>query len=160
VFHVGWKLCEDLLHREGLELPTEAQWEVAARGGTVTDLWGDALGIDARAVANFVGGSRWHDSDWGPMPVDSLRPNPYGFHHMAGNVWEWCRDAADARLPIESLRDGDGLQSVPKEREEDFRMDRGGSYLDASVSVCNVNCGDRRCVWNNEGVRPARTLDR
>ncbi|HEX6810250.1 MAG TPA: bifunctional serine/threonine-protein kinase/formylglycine-generating enzyme family protein [Planctomycetota bacterium] len=156
VFHVGWRACEDLLHRDGLQLPTEAQWEMAGRAGAGSEE-NRTLG---REAANFRGGCSWRDHEDGPMPVDSLLPNAFGFHHMAGNVWEWCRDYSDALDPIGKLRDGDGLQIAPEERKKEFRTDRGDAYDREHVGIFVRNVGDSRCVWNNEGVRPVRAVDR
>jgi formylglycine-generating enzyme required for sulfatase activity len=67
-------------------LPTEAEWEYAARAGTQTSrYWGEAIG---RNNANCNGcGSRWDKRQ--PAPVGSFKPNKFGLHDMLGNVWEW-----------------------------------------------------------------------
>ena len=70
-------------------LPSEAEWEYAARAGTKTARWwGDAVGVDN---ANCDGcGSRWDKLQ--TAPVDSFRPNPFGLADMLGNAWEWTQD--------------------------------------------------------------------
>ena len=70
-------------------LPTEAQWEYAARAGTETDYWwGNEIGKNR---ANFDGsGSKWSDKQ--TSPVGSFDPNPFGLYDTVGNVWEWCKD--------------------------------------------------------------------
>ncbi|HIE02030.1 MAG TPA: hypothetical protein EYP59_17390, partial [Thiotrichaceae bacterium] len=70
-------------------LPSEAQWEYAARAGTDTDYWwGNKLGQNR---ANCSGsGSQWSGKQ--TAPVGSFEPNPFGLYDTAGNVWEWCAD--------------------------------------------------------------------
>lgn len=74
-------------------LPTEAEWEYAARAGTTTAFaFGDSLTADE---ANFGGNHPYDDkgrSRPGPTPVGSLRPNAWGLYDMHGNVYEWCQD--------------------------------------------------------------------
>jgi formylglycine-generating enzyme required for sulfatase activity len=73
-------------------LLTEAEWEYAARAGTVTAyFWGDEIG---EGNANCDGcGSRWDNRE--TSPVGSFKPNAFGLYDMAGNVWQWVEDCYD-----------------------------------------------------------------
>lgn len=83
-------------------LPSEAEWEYAARGGTTTARhWGDALG-SANAVCEGCG-SRWDKRS--TVPVSTFPPNPYGLHSMLDNVYEWV---ADCWNPTHEGNPGDG----------------------------------------------------
>jgi formylglycine-generating enzyme required for sulfatase activity len=105
VEQVSWEDCDFWLGRLGMVLPTEAQWEYAARGGTTTPWW-TGIGTDGLATAANLadecfhtngGPSSWKYESWSDgfvvhAPVGSLNPNPFGLHDVLGNVWEWCRD--------------------------------------------------------------------
>ncbi|MGH7599019.1 MAG: SUMF1/EgtB/PvdO family nonheme iron enzyme [bacterium] len=101
VVYVSWEeataFCEWLSKQRGkrVRLPTEAEWEYAARGGLQGKkyLWGDEI---SAAKANYdVDGSRqagWGNAKRYLKDVDSFSPNGFGLYNMAGNVWEWCAD--------------------------------------------------------------------
>jgi formylglycine-generating enzyme len=122
----------------GKGLPTEAQWEAAARGGLVGARfpWGDELLARGRWQCNIFQGEFPSDNEgedgWlSTAPVKTYRSNGYGLHQMAGNVWEWCADwfAAGYYSDIE-VQDPRGPDSG------DARVMRGGSFL-CHDSYCN-----------------------
>jgi sulfatase modifying factor 1 len=99
VVHVAWADVEAYAKWAGLEIPTEAEWEFAAWGGSAdTDYaWGDELEPGGRHMANVWQGrfpfENRHADGWAwTSPVGAFPPNGYGLHDMIGNVWEWTRD--------------------------------------------------------------------
>jgi formylglycine-generating enzyme required for sulfatase activity len=108
VVHVAYEDAEAYAAWAGKKLPTEAEWECAARGGVESAVftWGDEHFPDGKTMANtWQGEFPWQnlklDGFDGTSPVASFPPNGFGLHDMAGNVWEWTCDWFTPRHPDE-----------------------------------------------------------
>jgi formylglycine-generating enzyme required for sulfatase activity len=103
VVEVTWYGAAAYAQYYGKRLPTEAEWEKAARGGLVGKKypWGDNI---THNEANYYGTGGKDDKWSGTSPVGSFAPNGYGLYDMAGNVWEWCADEYDSGYYSKSLK--------------------------------------------------------
>ena len=167
---VTWEECERTLGRMRLALPTEAQWEYAARAGTATPWWTGADRESLRGAANLAdaaaarNGAAWQTvRDWPGYddghvvhaPADAFRANPWGFANVAGNVWEWCADEyAGYDVPVEK---GTGLR---RWKGTPTRSGRGGSFMEAAVSLRSAHRGNgpTNVRQTSIGVRPALAI--
>jgi formylglycine-generating enzyme len=137
VVHVSWNDAAAYCQWAGRRLPTEAEWEHAARGGleNARDAWGDDLTPHDRWMCNIWQGTfptenTLADGYLGTAPVDAYDPNAFGLHNVAGNVWEWCADWFSSTHPNAPTVDPTGP------RGGDSRVIRGGSFL-CHRSYCN-----------------------
>jgi formylglycine-generating enzyme required for sulfatase activity len=151
VVHVSWNDAAAYCRWGGVRLPTEAEWEYAARGGLEGRLfpWGDELepgGVHMMNVfqGDFPGRNAAADGYAGTAPVGAFPPNGHGLHNATGNVWEWC---ADWYSPV-TYRSG--VRRDPGGPVEGTaRVMRGGSYL----------CHASYCSRYRVGARSASTPD-
>ena len=132
VTHVSWNDAVAFAAWAGGRLPSEAEWEHAARGGQALPRypWGDQEPDDVGFTPCNIWQGRFPDMDlgvdgWrGTAPVDAMAPNGYGLHHMVGNVWQWCA------LPFRSRSlDRRAKARSAAARAAGERLIKGGSHL-------------------------------
>ena len=166
VVHVAFEDAEAYAKWAGKSLPTEAEWELAARGGLDGReyCWGDAFMPGGKPQANtWQGEFPWQNLlqdgfEW-TAPVGSFKPNGYGLYDMAGNVWEWTTDfyqehgaIAHACCTLQNPR-GASLESSYDPRQPQIKIPRrvmkGGSYL----------CAPNYCRRYRPAARMAQPVD-
>jgi formylglycine-generating enzyme len=146
VVHVCWLDAVAYARWAGKRLPTEAEWEYAARGGLDRKrfVWGDEERPGGKWQANIWQGrfpfeNTAEDGFAGTAPVASFPPNGYGLYDMAGNVWEWCADWYRPDYYKNSPRKnppGPADSYDPQEPGAPKRVQRGGSFL-CSEDFCS-----------------------
>ena len=147
VVHVSWDDAMAYCKWSGKHLPTEAQWEYAARGGMQSKYpWGNEDIEKGKPKANtwqgvFPSTNTGWDKFAGASPVKSFAPNPYGLYDMAGNVWEWCSDwyrndyyeRVANKISVNPVGPNDSYD--PQEPTIPKKVVRGGSFL-CNASYC------------------------
>jgi formylglycine-generating enzyme required for sulfatase activity len=135
VVHVSWRDAQAFCRWSATRLPSEAEWEYAARGGLVGQRfpWGDEREPGGEHRMNvwqgtFPAENTLDDGFLGTCPVDAFPANGYGLHNTSGNVWEWCADPWD---------------------DQGAKVTRGGSYL----------CHDSYCNRYRVAARSSNTAD-
>jgi sulfatase modifying factor 1 len=168
VVHVAYKDAEAYAHWAGMRLPTEAEWEFAARGGLdgADFAWGDELNPDGRSMANtwqgdFPNQNLATDGFERTSPVAAFPPNGYGVYDMIGNVWEWTTDWYSAKHVADAAK-ACCIPQNPRGAREDESLDacqptikiprkvlKGGSHL----------CAPNYCQRYRPAARHAQQVD-
>jgi formylglycine-generating enzyme required for sulfatase activity/serine/threonine protein kinase len=172
VEQISWTDCMHLVPRAGLSLPSEAQWEYAARAGTSTPWWTGADKESLTGAANVLdgyaqahGGPAWRghelwldDGATDHAPIGAYAANAFGLHDTVGSLWELCLDGYFGGFYEKSPK----LDPIAPSNEITNRVSRGGSFTDAAFGArcSNRNNSSPDSNGHNLGVRPARAIDR
>jgi formylglycine-generating enzyme required for sulfatase activity len=166
VVHVAYEDVEAFAEWAGKSIPTETEWEFAARGGLDARefAWGDEFSPDGKQMANTWQGRFPYENtlddgfEWS-SPVGSFPPNGYGLYDMIGNVWEWTSDWYQEHHEVVSSCCGNMKEKI-RDREKSYdpntpqikiprRVMKGGSYL----------CAPNYCRRYRPAARMAQAVD-
>jgi formylglycine-generating enzyme required for sulfatase activity len=166
VVHIAYEDAMAYCAWAGKRLPTEAEWERAARGGleSKVNVWGDEPVDPTRCniwTGRFPDKNTTVDGFAGTAPVRSFPPNAFGLYDMAGNVWEWCSDLYHPETYSMRVGQNDPNQAIPDPKgpersfdprspyEPELRVIRGGSFL----------CNDSYCASYRPSARMSTSPD-
>ena len=154
VVHIAFEDAAAYADWAGRELPTEAEWEIAARGGLpgAVYTWGDDPEQPGQRLANY-----WHgefpylpDTGYGQAaPVGSFAPNGYGLFDMAGNVWEWTADWYGDTRDVQPCCAADTYDPNQPQFQIPRKVIKGGSFL----------CADSYCLRYRPSARRPQAVD-
>lgn len=158
---VSWDMAQEFINKlnaktkKKYRLPTEAEWEYAARSGGKNEKWPGTNSEDS------LGKYAWYDqnSEEKTHPVGLKQPNGLGLYDMAGNVREWCQDWYDeifyTRSPKDNPESKTAFKNPPRDAEPPKRIQRGGSFNDDSVLNRTVARRNNTTDYNfvSSGVR-------
>jgi formylglycine-generating enzyme required for sulfatase activity len=173
VEQVSWEDCVRVLSHIEAQLPTEAQWEYAARASS-SDPW--YTGKDYRALAGAANladqtaakaGKVWMPKQWPELndgsivhaSVGTYRPNRFGLYDIYGNLWEWCKELQGSyTVPA---RPGDGERPTPGSNDQFMRVRRGGAFTYGPMEARSAFRTNAQSNYRTltTGVRPVKQLD-
>jgi formylglycine-generating enzyme required for sulfatase activity len=168
VVHVAYEDAEAYATWAGKAVPTEAEWEFAARGGLDGAIftWGDEFAPQGRMMANtWQGGFPWQnlrtDGYEGTSPVGSFPPNGYGLYDMAGNVWEWTCDYFTPRHPEEEGKPccvpHNPRVAAP---EQSYALGQPGAHIPRKVIKGGSHlCAPNYCLRYRPAARQGETVE-
>lgn len=167
VVHISYNDALAFAKWKDLRLPTEAEWEYAARAGSKTRFpWGDELIKDGKYMANTYQGDfpknlRADDGYKATAPVKSYKANAFGLYQVCGNVYEWTIN--DGKIPLEDFRDHPRDYFFKKSKKDALKSMRGGSFLCSPdyckrYRVASRNSTSANSSAMNIGFRLARSL--
>jgi serine/threonine protein kinase/formylglycine-generating enzyme required for sulfatase activity len=175
VERVTWAECDYVSHSLGLQLPSEAQWEYAARAGTETPWW---TGRDPESLigaenlcdqaTRSIGEAGWVYEDWSDgfpahAPLDTLQANPWGFHHILGNVGEWMRDNyAFSAYQVNAVSTAGDRDLAGSKGPSKDRSIRGPGWFRSATGLrvsARYSADERVYKTQVFGLRPSRPIE-
>lgn len=151
IVNVSWYDADNYARWKGCRLPTEAEWEFAARGGILSKHYKYSGGNTPDEIGWFADNT----GQTGTRPVRAKKPNELGLYDMSGNVYEWCNDWKDEYTPEDQVN--------PKGPEEGIiKASKGGSWHSStrSLRISNRDDDPPEFYSHNVGFRIARDLDK